>query len=175
MNPAVSPASQRLATLAALVVGVATVASAPAVRAADEPPAAPPASRYSAPAATDTLGKARQLIGNKRWAEAVLELRRVNATGSADWNNLMGFALRKQNPPDLATAERHYDEALRIDPRHKGALEYSGELFLMKGDLPRAEQRLASLQQLCSSPCVELDELNKAITRFKQNGRHVPG
>jgi Flp pilus assembly protein TadD len=126
------------------------------------------------PAAADPLGKARQHIKARQWGEATAELRRVNATGNADWNNLMGFALRKLTPPDLAAAERHYDEALRLDPRHKGALEYSGELYLMKGDLPRAEQRLASLQQVCTSPCEELDDLKKAVARFKQHGRHVP-
>jgi Flp pilus assembly protein TadD len=172
--PIIEPARHRrlcslgLSAAACLVWG----ATAP-VHAADDPPAAPPASRAS-PAAADPLGKARQHVKARQWGEATTELRRVNATGSADWNNLMGFALRKQTPPDLAAAERYYDEALRLDPRHKGALEYSGELYLMKGDLPRAEQRLASLQQVCSTPCEELDDLKKAIARFKQHGRHIP-
>jgi Flp pilus assembly protein TadD len=139
--------------------------------AADDPPPAPPSSRQ--PAAVDPLGGARQHIAQRRWTEAVAELRRVNAPANADWNNLMGFALRKQATPDLAAAERYYDEALRLSPKHKGALEYSGELYLMKGDLPRAEQRLATLRQVCAAGCEELEDLQRAIERFRRNGRHV--
>ena len=105
-----------------------------------------------------------------RWPAAIDALKRVNATGNADWNNLMGYALRKNSPPDLDGAQRHYDAALRIDPRHQGALEYSGELALMKGDLAAAEAKLATLSGLCRSPCEPLDDLRQAIARYKANG-----
>lgn len=118
----------------------------------------------------DPLGPARQAIAAKRWPAAVAELRKVNATGSADWNNLMGFALRKQATPDLDGAQRHYDAALRIDPNHRGALEYAGELALMKGDLPTAEARLAALVRVCGKGCEERADLEREITRFKANG-----
>jgi Flp pilus assembly protein TadD len=148
-------------------------ASASPVHAADDPPAAP-AARTGAPAA-DPLGTARQHIAAKRWSDAITELRRVNATGQADWNNLMGYSLRKQARPDLDGAQRYYDAALRIDPRHKGALEYSGELALMRGDLPTAQQRLDRLKEVCASGCEELDDLAGAIKRFQAAGnRHVP-
>ncbi len=141
--------------------------------AADDPPA--PAKRPAAAASADPLGAARQHIAAKRWPDAIAELRRINATGQADWNNLMGYSLRKQAPPDLDGAQRHYDAALRIDPRHKGALEYAGELALMKGDLSTARQRLSTLQQVCASPCEERDDLTKAIQRFESAGnRYVP-
>lgn len=135
----------------------------PAARAADTSEPAPPR-------ATDPLATARKRIEAGQWSAAVTELRRVNATGSADWNNLMGYALRKQTPPDLDGAQRHYDAALRIDPKHQGALEYAGELALMKGDLATAEAHLASLSGLCRSPCEPLDDLQKAIARFKAQG-----
>ena len=98
------------------------------------------------------------------------ELRRVNASDDADWNNLMGYTLRKQVPPDLDGAQRYYDAALRIDPRHRGALEYSGELALMKGNLALAEARLAALARLCSTPCEPLDDLKKSVARYRANG-----
>ena len=50
----------------------------------------------------------------------------------------MGCALRKQATPDLGGVSRNHDAALRIDPQHRDALEYSGELALMRGDLPTA-------------------------------------
>lgn len=119
---------------------------------------------------TDPLGPARQAIAAKRWPVAIAELRKVNATSSADWNNLMGYALRKQATPDLDGAQRHYDAALRIDPNHRGALEYAGELALMKGDLPTAEARLATLVRLCGKGCEERADLEREIARFKANG-----
>jgi Flp pilus assembly protein TadD len=120
--------------------------------------------------APDKLAAARVHIQAARWADAVTELKKVNDTRSGDWNNLMGFAHRKLSPPDLAAAERYYDAALKISPAHRGALEYSGELYLMKGDLPRAEQRLAELVRVCAGPCEEQADLKRGIDRFKANG-----
>jgi tetratricopeptide (TPR) repeat protein len=127
-------------------------------------------------AVTDKLTTARGFIADKQWASAITELKAVNDTASADWNNLMGYSLRKAPTPDLAAAERFYNEALRIDPKHRGALEYSGELYLMRGDLAKAEQRLAALDKVCLLPCEEYTDLKKAVARFKANGnKYVPG
>ncbi|HSW27680.1 MAG TPA: tetratricopeptide repeat protein [Burkholderiaceae bacterium] len=122
------------------------------------------------PAAPDKLAQARGLIKNKKWVEAIDELKRVNDPASADWNNLMGYSLRKASAPDLAGAERHYNEALRIKPDHRGALEYSGELYLIKGDLAAAEKRLAVLDKACMFGCEEYTDLKKAIERYKAAG-----
>ena len=127
------------------------------------------------PPAGDKLAAARTLIQESKWAAAIEELKNVGDSGSADWNNLMGYSHRKARTPDLAAAERSYDAALRIDAKHKGALEYSGELFLMKGELPRAEERLAALDKACFLPCEEHKDLKAAIERYKANGnRHQP-
>jgi len=121
------------------------------------------------------LAAARSQIAAKNWPAAIKELQRVKDTGSADWNNLMGYSVRKGPTPDYAAAERYYDAALRIDPNHRGALEYSGELYLMLGDLPKAEERQARLLPLCVVPCEELDDLSAAIERYKAAGnRYVP-
>lgn len=122
------------------------------------------------PAAPDKLTQARGLIKNKKWAEAIDELKRVNEPANADWNNLMGYSLRKAKTPDIEGAERFYNEALRINPNHRGALEYSGELYLIKGDLPTAEKRLAVLDKACTFGCEEYTDLKKAIERFKAAG-----
>src|SRR5215475_9709850 len=117
--------------------------------------------------APDKLSAVRAQIAAKNWSGAIDELKRVNDTGNADWNNLMGYSLRKASTPDFAGAEKFYDEALRIDPKHRGALEYSGELYLQTGDLPRAEQRLAALDKACFFPCQEYSDLKKAIAQYK--------
>ena len=119
------------------------------------------------PAATDRLAPARSQIAHKNWPAAIAELGRLNDTGSADWQNLMGYSLRKNQPPDHAAAERHYDEALRINPQHRGALEYSGELYLLTNRLPLAEARLATLDKACRLPCDEYTDLKRAIAHHK--------
>ncbi len=156
----------RLGVLASLAL------LAPLTQAADTTPEPPPPPRYNAPAAAP-LAAAQGHIKAARWPEALAELRRVNLERDADWNNLMGFALRKQATPDLAGAQRFYDAALRIDPNHLGALEYVGELALMKKDLPAAEAYLARLQRACgiANPCEPLETLKKAVAAYKAANR----
>jgi Flp pilus assembly protein TadD len=119
----------------------------------------------------DKLDAVRAQIAAKNWSGAIDELKRVNDTGDADWNNLMGYSLRKSATPDFAGAEKFYNEALRIDPKHRGALEYSGELYLQTGDLARAEQRLAALDKACTFGCEEYSDLKKAIVLYKAGSR----
>jgi Flp pilus assembly protein TadD len=152
----------------AITLGLLCAFAATAAHSADTSPPPPPA-RAAAPASPMDAAKAH--IANKRWAAAITELKKANTSSDADWNNLMGYALRKQSTPDLEGAQRHYDAALAIDPKHQGALEYSGELALMKGDLATAEQRLAALNKLCSTPCEPLDDLKKAVAKFKATGK----
>jgi Flp pilus assembly protein TadD len=144
-----------------LAACVLLLAIAGAPRADDAGPAQP---------AKDPLATARARIAAKQFDAAIDELKRVNATDNADWNNLMGYSMRKQQTPDLAAAERYYDAALRIAPAHRGALEYSGELYLMKGDLPAAQKRLATLDKACAGSCPEFRDLKQAIDSYKANG-----
>lgn len=118
----------------------------------------------------DPFSKARELMAAKQWPAALAELKQINAVGNADWHNLMGYGLRKSSPPDLDGAQKQYDEALRLKPNHRGALEYSGELYLMKGDLASAEKRLAQLDKACFFSCEEYKDLKKAIEQYKANG-----
>ena len=138
-------------------------------------PASQPAAQAPAPAA-DKLAQARYFTRSLQWSEALNELQRINDTGSADWHNLMGYTLRHGKVPDLVAAGRHYDEALRIDPRHRNTLEYSGELYLMKGQLGRAQARLAALGSECGAGgCQQHAQLQAAIERYKAAGnRFVP-
>ena len=150
-----------MTTLSRIFVAGALAFSIHAVFAADNEPA------------TDKLAPARAQIAANQWRGAIDELKRINDTGSADWNNLMGYSHRKAKVPDYEAAERYYDEALRIDPKHRGALEYSGELYLMKGDLAKAEERLGTLDKACRLPCAEYTDLKKAIAAYKANGNKV--
>jgi Flp pilus assembly protein TadD len=135
--------------------------------AADEPSAAPAATSKTSEAPADPLAAARALIQQERWRDAITELKRVNQTQSADWNNLMGYSHRKAKTPDLVAAQQFYDNALRIDPTHRGALEYSGELFLMKNELLVAKSRLAALETVCGKSCPEFVQLKTAISSYE--------
>ena len=115
--------------------------------AVDVPEAAP----QHQTAQVDRMRKARDYVAAERWHEAIDALTALDERGNADWNNLMGYAHRRRNPPDLDAAQRYYDAALGLQPFHRGALEYSGELYLLKGDLKRAEQRLDQLARACLS------------------------
>ena len=149
--------------LLALVLALAAVMVAgPAVAAMGDPsPNDPP-----------WLAAARADLKAQRFDEVVAALRAANATASAEWHNLLGYALRKKTPADLAGAETHYKRALEIDPKHRQALEYYGELFLMKGDLAGAESMLARLDKACFFGCEELRDLKAAIAKHKaQSGK----
>ena len=148
-------------TLTRLAIVAALALSSQLAPAADDPAPKP---------AGDKLATARSLIADGKWVAAIDELKKVGDTRSADWNNLMGYSHRKAKTPDYAAAEKFYNDALRIDAKHKGALEYSGELYLMLGNLPKAEERLAALDQACRASCEEYKDLKGAIDRFKANG-----
>jgi tetratricopeptide (TPR) repeat protein len=116
------------------------------------------------------LTEARQAIKAKKY-EAAIEILAKNSEqkNSADWNNLMGYTHRKKSPPDLVKSENYYQTALDIDPKHKGALEYYGELLLLKNDLTGAESLLKRLDQICTFSCEEYRDLKKSIQAFKSN------
>ena len=110
---------------------------------------------------------ARKAVKAKNFDKAISVLQAANQTSSADWNNLMGYSQRKKEPADLDAAELHYQEALKIDPKHKGALEYYGQLLLLRSDLPGAEQLLARLDKACFISCEEYRDLKQAISAYK--------
>jgi predicted Zn-dependent protease len=86
---------------------------------------------------------------------------------SADYHNLYAYALRKGPNPDMALVFKHYNEALRLDPKHKGATEYLGEAYLMIGNLEKAKQQLKALDELCFFSCKETTLLKKAIADYE--------
>ena len=113
------------------------------------------------------LTETRASIKSDNYDQAIKQLQAANETSSADWNNLLGYSLRKKQPPDLLGAEKYYQAALKIDPRHRGALEYYGELKLMNNDLPGAEALLARLSKACIFGCEEYSDLKEAVRKYK--------
>ena len=85
---------------------------------------------------------------------------------NADLLSLLGFSHRKTGNFDDALV--YYQQALKLEPKHKGANEYLGELWLQLGELAKAEERLEVLDDACFFGCREYDKLRDAIRAHKQ-------
>jgi len=108
------------------------------------------------------LTKARQLIKAKNWADAIKELKRLQIQGlNADVLNLLAFSQRKSG--DFETAYKNYQRALKIDPNHKSAREYLGELYIQTGRIEEARAQLDILKRLCPEGCEEREDLEEAL------------
>jgi Flp pilus assembly protein TadD len=111
------------------------------------------------------LSAVRARIKAADYRTAITELNRMVDRGvqHADVYNLLGFSYRKSG--DTRRAMTFYQKALEFDPNHKGALEYSGELYVQLGDVARARRNEAKLRTLCPRGCEELTDLQQAINR----------
>jgi predicted Zn-dependent protease len=81
---------------------------------------------------------------------------------SADVNNYLGYTNRKVGKQDVALG--FYQTALKINPDHKGAHEYLGELYVEMKDLPKAREQLAALEKICGK-CEESEDLKRHVER----------
>ena len=96
-------------------------------------------------------------------AAAAMQAALTKDPTNADYHNLYAYSLRKGGTPDMDQVFKHYNEALRLDPRHKGAHEYLGEAYLMVGNVAKAKEELAALDKLCFFGCSEYNELKNSI------------
>ena len=169
---------KKLALLSILIIGM------PPANAADrDPTPAPvvsavptPAKTTPTPVATATptptvavknvnteLTKIRSLIEAKNFSAALTALQAADKSfpNNADINNLLGYSAR--NLKQYKPAATYYAKALKIDPKHLGALEYQGELFMLTKKTSDAKKNLAKLKSLCGVNCEEYIDLKKAI------------
>lgn len=127
-----------------------------------------------APARTDHMAAARAAIQAKDWKKSVAELSIAvkDQPNNADAHNLLAYSYRKQATPDLPKAFEHYETALKINPKHKGAHEYIGEAYLMDKKPAKAEEHLAQLKTICgNTTCEEYEDLAKAIADYKAKNK----
>ena len=96
-------------------------------------------------------------------AAATMQAAIAKDPGNADYHSLYAYSLRKGGTPDMDVVFKEYNEALRLDPRHKGAHEYLGEAYLMVGNVAKAKDELSALDKLCFFGCGEYNELKAAI------------
>jgi len=114
------------------------------------------------------LGDAKQAIKKEDYNAAIVKLDQLNKeeSGDADVLNLLGYSYRKLEKFDEALD--YYQQALNADPKHKGAHEYLGELYLQTNQLEQAEEQLAILDGICTFTCGEYRDLKKSIKKYKQ-------
>jgi cytochrome c-type biogenesis protein CcmH/NrfG len=109
------------------------------------------------------LTSVRAKIKAQDYAAALAELRDLaEDTQQADVYNLLGFTLRKTG--DFKTSLTYYTKALELQPDHKAAREYLGELYVETGNMDKAKEQLAVLAELCPGGCEEREDLQKAIS-----------
>ena len=110
-----------------------------------------------------TLATARADIAAKNWTKAIADLTAIVkvSPSSADAYNLLGYSYR--NAGNYDRAGQAYAKALKLNPKHTGALEYQGVLFVMLGDMDKANANLDKIKTICGTDCEEYEDLAEAI------------
>jgi tetratricopeptide (TPR) repeat protein len=114
-------------------------------------------------------GKKALAAGNWNAAITSLELAALRDPRNADIQNYIGYAYRRLR--ELGPAMQHYQQALSFNRRHRSAHEHLGELYLVLGDVPKAEDHLAVLEDICLIPCQEYGDLQGAIATYRSLSR----
>ena len=119
----------------------------------------------SAPQSEYSLAK--QALKDGDYGVAIDKLTRLHEEDpkNADVLNLLGYGNRKAGNFDQARG--YYLQALAIEPKHRGANEYLGELYLEVEQLDKAEERLAMLDKACWLGCGEYTDLKESIAKYK--------
>ena len=118
------------------------------------------------PSARKLINDSKKLMKNDKHERAIKKLKKAikEEPDNADIYNYLGFAHRKIG--DYDNSKIYYEEALFIQPDHKLALEYQGELFLKLDDVQSAQSNLEKLKILCPEVCDELTDLYTAISKY---------
>jgi tetratricopeptide (TPR) repeat protein len=127
-------------------------------------------------ASFDDYATAKRLIKHQQYADAIPHLEKALAKHphDADVFNYLGYTHRMVGVSEPAPARdndfklslAYYQQALAIDPNHKGVHEYLGELYLQMNDLNAAHREMNQLVILCPDSCEERDMLNKALAAY---------
>ena len=115
----------------------------------------------------DDYSTAVRLIHREKYADAIPYLNRALADRPHSANTLSYLGYTHRMLGDYPGSLDFYQKALAIDPDHKGAHEYLGELYLMMHDSGSANTQLAELTRLCPDGCDEKDALTKSIADYQ--------
>jgi len=129
-----------------------------------------PSDRSSAPPSDPVIEQAQAKFKAADWsgAQALLRTALERNPDNADYHNLYAYAIRRGPDPQMAVVFEQYNEALRLDPKHRGAHEYLGEAYLMVGNLDKAKEHLRILDDLCTLGCKEYTMLKDAVSAYER-------
>lgn len=121
-------------------------------------------------ASNPEFARGKSAVEAKDWDGAIkwLIAGDKRTSNNADVHNYLGFAYR--NAGQIETSLKHYQRALQINPRHRGAHEYIGEAYLLTRNPAKAEEHLAALKRICPPLCEERDDLSKKIAAYRARG-----
>ena len=116
-------------------------------------------------------GAGKMAIEARDWNAAIksFSAAALRTPDNPDIQNYLGYANR--NAGKLDAAFKHYQRALDLDPKHRGAHEYIGEAYLIAKNLAKAEEHLAALERLCRLPCEEYADLKAKIGAYKKGAK----
>ena len=115
----------------------------------------------------------KEALTNSDWASAItlFKFAELRDPGNADIQNYIGEAYRRLER--FGPAMGHFQKSLSLKPRHRGAHEHLGELYITLHDPDQAQQHLAALARICLVPCEEFDRLESEIERYRDLARIV--
>jgi len=113
-----------------------------------------------------TYAEAKTLVKNKKFDKAVVMLEELlkDSKNSSNPDILNDYAYSLRNLKQYEKAEKFYLAALKINPKHAGANEYLGELYLQT---KRPEEAKKRLEVLKTCNCEEYKELKEKIEKYK--------
>jgi len=113
-----------------------------------------------------TYAEAKTLVKSKKFDKAVVMLEELlkDSKNSTNPDILNDYAYSLRNLKQYEKAEKFYLAALKINPKHTGANEYLGELYLQT---KRPEEAKKILEVLKACNCEEYKELKEKIEKYK--------
>lgn len=117
---------------------------------------------------TNLYNKAYELVYDKKFDKSIKLLEKIAnrkdlGEKKADVFNLLGFSYRKHKKPDLDKAFNAYTIALNANPKHLGAHEYLGELYITLGKIDKANEMLVKLESIGGNNTSEYLKLKETI------------
>ena len=139
----------KTAVIAAFLALLCSASSAWAAGGAPEPTAAAPLD--------PVIEKTQAAIAKQDWKAAQDSVREglAKRPDYPDYHNLYAYSIRMGANPAMDLVFKHYNEALRLDSKHRRAHEYLGEAYLMVGNLAKAKDHLKVLDEIGRASCRE--------------------
>lgn len=122
---------------------------------------------------SDKFKEAQTLMSQKDYAKALPILIEVVSVDqkNADAFAYLGNIYQQMGKNDDAV--KYYEMAINVDKKHKGANQHLGELYLIRGDLPKAQERLMILEKTCPKNCLETKILKEKVDGFSKAGNQT--